>query len=369
MQQNTQPIMKQIQLLFLTVGAVALWACGGNRSSGGLTGEITIDGSSTVYPITEAVAEEFRAVGPDVRVTVGVSGTGGGFKKFGRGEIDISNASRPISQSELAFCRENGVEFIELPVAYDGLAVVVNKENDFVDYFTVEELRKIWEPAAQGKINRWSQVREGWPDEPINLYGAGVASGTYDYFTEAIVGEAKSSRGDYTASEDDNVLVQGVSSDRNGLAYFGLAYYEENSDKLKLVPIDDGNDGNGAGPIAPSMETVSNGTYQPLARPEFIYINAEAAKREEMIAFVNFYLESASQLVKEVGYVPLEARAYELAAEKFALGVTGTVFGAGTSIVGVSMVELLENAVAGQRSHGQETDSVTQDSSLVDPGE
>jgi len=196
-----------------------------------------------------------------------------------------------------------------------------------------------------------------------------VASGTYDYFTEAIVGEAKSSRGDYTASEDDNVLVQGVSSDRNGLAYFGLAYYEENSDKLKLVPIDDGNDGNGAGPIAPTMETVSNGTYQPLARPEFIYINAEAAKREEMIAFVNFYLESASQLVKEVGYVPLEARAYELAAEKFALGVTGTVFGAGTSIVGVSMVELLENAVAGQRSHGQETDSVTQDSSLVDPGE
>lgn len=349
--------MKQIQLLSFIFLAVDLSACGGNRSSGELSGEITIDGSSTVYPITEAVAEEFRNIGPAVRVTVGVSGTGGGFKKFGRGEIDISNASRPITQSEIAFCKENGIEFIELPVAYDGLAVVVNKENNFVDYFTVDELKKIWEPEAQGTINRWSQVREGWPDEPINLYGAGVSSGTYDYFTEAIVGKAKSSRGDYTASEDDNVLVQGVSKDRNGLGYFGLAYYEENADKLKLVPIDDGNDQNGAGPIAPSLETVSNGTYQPLARPEFIYINAESAKREEMIAFVNFYLESAPQLVEEVDYVPLESRAYELAAQKFAQGVTGSVFAEGTSIVGVSMVELLENAVTDSTAAGQDTTS------------
>ncbi|QEC52224.1 phosphate ABC transporter substrate-binding protein (PhoT family) [Anseongella ginsenosidimutans] len=350
--------MKKIQLLFYVSFALAVSACGGNRSSKGLTGEITVDGSSTVYPITEAVAEEFRAVGPDVRVTVGVSGTGGGFKKFGRGETDISNASRPITASEVALCEENGVEFIELPVAYDGLAVVVNPANDFVDYLTVEELKKIWEPAAQGNINRWSQVREGWPDEPINLYGAGVASGTYDYFTEAIVGKAKSSRGDYTASEDDNVLVQGVANDKNGLGYFGLAYYQENAGKLKLVPIEDGNDENGAGPIAPSLETVSNGTYQPLARPEFIYINAESAQREEMKAFVNFYLENAPQLVEEVDYVPLETEAYELAAQKFERGVTGTIFGQGTSIVGVSMIDLLKQQVSADTVSG-EKDSIS----------
>lgn len=339
--------MKKIQLYLGVLTAFAVSACGGGGgSSDGLSGEITIDGSSTVYPITEAVAEEFRAVGPDVRVTVGVSGTGGGFKKFGRGETDISNASRPITESEIALCRENGVDFIELPVAYDGLAVVVNPANDFVDYLTVSELKKLWEPAAQGTVTTWSQVREGWPDEPVNLYGAGVASGTYDYFTEAIVGEAKSSRGDYTASEDDNVLVQGVASDNNGLGYFGLAYYEENADKLKLVPIDDGNDENGAGPVAPSLETVSNGTYQPLARPEFIYINAASAGREEMKAFVDFYLESAPQLVAEVDYVPLEAEAYQLAMEKFAQGVTGSVFAQGTSIVGVSMVDLLKKGAA-----------------------
>lgn len=340
--------MKKLHLFFSASCVLALAACGGNRSSNGgsMTGEISIDGSSTVYPITEAVAEEFRAVQPDVRVTVGVSGTGGGFKKFGRGETDISNASRPVSEEEIALCRENGIEFIELPVAYDGLAVVVNPGNDFVDYLTVEELKKIWEPAAQGAVTKWSQVREGWPDEPLNLYGAGVASGTYDYFTEAIVGEAKSSRGDYTASEDDNVLVQGVASDKNGLGYFGLAYYEENSDKLKLVPINDGNEENGAGAVAPSIETVSNGTYQPLARPEFIYINAESAKREEMKAFVTFYLESAQELVEAVDYVPLEPKAYELALQKFQEGVTGTVFGEGASIVGVSMVELLNKEVS-----------------------
>lgn len=361
MPQMYKPVMKKIQLLFYASAALTLSACGGNRSSDSLTGEISIDGSSTVYPITEAVAEEFRTVGPDVRVTVGVSGTGGGFKKFGRGETDISNASRPISESEIALCRENGVKFIELPVAYDGLAVVVNPANDFVDYLTVEELKKIWEPAAQGTITRWSQVREGWPDEPINLYGAGVASGTYDYFTEAITGEAKASRGDYTASEDDNVLVQGVANDNNALGYFGLAYYEENADKLKLVPIEDGNDANGAGPVAPSLETVSNGTYQPLARPEFIYINAASAVRDEMKAFVNFYLENASQLVREVGYVPLEAEAYELAAQKFAHGVTGTVFGEGASIVGVSMVELLRKAMPDSVSAQQDTVTTGQD--------
>lgn len=352
-------MMKKTHILSVAaVLALAPAGCGPQRSSGNgehLTGEISIDGSSTVYPITEAVAEEFRAIEPEVRVTVGVSGTGGGFKKFGRGETDISNASRPISAEEIALCKENGISFIELPVAYDGLAVVVNPENDFVDYLTVEELKKMWEPAAQGTVTRWSQVRSGWPDEPLNLYGAGVASGTYDYFTEAVVGEAKASRGDYTASEDDNVLVQGVASDRNALGYFGLAYYEENSDKLKLVPVDDGEEGNGAGPVAPSQETVSNGTYQPLSRPEFIYINAGSAKRDEVQAFVKFYLENAPALVKEVDYVPLEQRAYELAAEKFARGTTGTVFGSGTSVVGLSMTELLNAEGSGDTTSVQDT--------------
>ena len=231
--------MKKIILSIIVAASLA--ACGGNnnKATGNLTGEIKIDGSSTVYPLSEAVSEEYRGDQSGVRVTVGESGTGGGFKKFSRGEIDINDASRPITAGEIESCKEAGVEFIELPVAYDGLAVVVNLENDFVDYLTIAELKKLWEPAAQGKIKTWNQIRPSFPNQPINLYGAGTASGTYDYFTEAVVGKSKSSRGDYNASEDDNVLVKGVSSDRNALGYFGLAYYENNADKLKLVPIDD----------------------------------------------------------------------------------------------------------------------------------
>ena len=300
-------------------------------------GRIQIDGSSSVYPITEAVAEEFRKVAPDIRVTVGVSGTGGGFKKFARGEIDISNASRPIKKSEIEECRKNDIRFIEMPVAYDGLAVVVSPGNDFVKHLTVEELKKIWEPAAQDKIKSWKQVRPSFPDIPLRLYGAGTSSGTYDYFTEAIVGKAKSSRGDYTASEDDNVLVQGVSSDKGALGYFGLAYYLENKNKLKLVGIDAGK-----GPVYPSDSTVTSGTYAPLSRPEFIYINSKSASSETVRQFVEFYIANAPQLVREVGYVPLPDEVYSLSLSRFLRNKQGSMF-ADRSTVGADLVKLLKD--------------------------
>lgn len=325
----------------ILMSAVALLAVSCGQSGKKATTEIKIDGSSTVYPVTEAVAEEFRKAQPEVQITVGVSGTGGGFKKFQRSEIDIADASRPIKDEEAALCKEANIEFIELPVAYDGLAIVINKENTFVDYLTVAELKKMWEPEAQGKIKTWSQIRAGWPNTPLNLYGAGVSSGTYDYFTEAINGKSKASRGDYTASEDDNVLVQGVSADKGALGYFGLAYFEENKDKLKLVPINDEKDENGAGAILPTLETVVNGTYQPLARPEFIYVNAKAAERPEVVAFIEFYLANAPKLVKETGAVPLPQEAYDFALLRFQKKVTGSLF-TGKSAVGVNMVELLK---------------------------
>jgi phosphate transport system substrate-binding protein len=299
-------------------------------------GRIQIDGSSSVYPITEAVAEEYRNAYPDIRVTVGVSGTGGGFKKFARGETDISNASRPISKKEIDACKKAGINFIEIPVAYDGLAVVISPSNDFVDYLTVDELKKMWEPAAQEKINSWKQIRSTFPDVPLRLYGAGTSSGTYDYFTEAIVGKAKSSRGDYTASEDDNVLVQGVSSDKGALGYFGLAYFTENKSKLKLVPID-----NGKGPVIPTDSTVTNGVYTPLSRPEFIYVNAKLASSSVIKEFIKFYIENAPALVKEVGYVPLQTEAYQLSYQRFLKNIHGSLF-AEKSTVGVDLVKLLK---------------------------
>ena len=301
-------------------------------------GRISIDGSSSVYPITEAVAEEYRKNHGDIRITVGVSGTGGGFKKFSRDETDISNASRPIKESEIKACAENNVEFIEVPVAYDGLAVVVSLENDFVDYLTVEELKKMWEPEAQEKINSWKQIRSSFPDLPLSLYGAGTSSGTYDYFTEAIVGKSNSSRGDYTASEDDNVLVQGVSTDKGGLGFFGLAYYEENKNKLKLVAIDDGK---GNGPVFPTDSTVRTGSYAPLSRPEFIYINAVSASSPVVQDFVKFYMENAPVLVKEVGYVPLPAEVYQLSYQRFLNKKTGSMF-QNKSTVGVDLIALMK---------------------------
>lgn len=291
--------MRKIAILVST--SLVLFSCGGKKQEQNqLTGTINIDGSSTVYPITEAVAEEFKKVYPDVKVAVALSGTGGGFKKFVRGETDINDASRPISHYEDSVAKANGIEYIELVVAYDGLAVVVNPKNTWCNDIKVEELKKIWEPEAQGKITHWNQIRPEWPNQPLHLYGAGVESGTYDYFTEVIVGKAHSSRGDYTASEDDNVLVQGVSSDVNALGFFGFAYYEENKDKLKLVAVDNGN-----GPVLPSVETVKNKTYSPLSRPLFIYINNKAAERKEVQEFVSFYLDKITSLVPEVGYIPL----------------------------------------------------------------
>ncbi|HEY8477182.1 MAG TPA: PstS family phosphate ABC transporter substrate-binding protein [Chloroflexota bacterium] len=303
----------------------------------GLSGTVAIDGSSTVFPITEAVAEEFQKRHPDVKVPVGVSGTGGGFKKFCAKETDISNASRPISESEVAACQQSGVAFIELPVAFDGLSVVVNKENTWVDHLTVEELKKLWEPAAQGTVTRWSQVRPGWPDEPIRLFGPGTDSGTFDYFTAAINGEEGASRGDYTASEDDNVLVQGVSGDKFALGYFGYAYYVENQDKLKLVPIVNPQTGQ---PVLPSEETINNGSYAPLSRPIFIYVSVAAAERPEVREFVRFYLTEGPKLASEVGYVPLPQRAYELALARFDARKTGSVF-AGGSQPGLTVEEVL----------------------------
>lgn len=296
---------------------------------------VRIDGSSTVFPVTEAVAEAFqKAQGGKIRVTVGVSGTGGGFKKFCRGETDISNASRPILAKEIADCKAAGINFIELPVAYDALTVVVNPQNTWVRSLTVAELKKIWEPDS--KINNWSQVRQGFPNIPLKLFGPGADSGTFDYFTEAINGKAKVSRKDYTASEDDNVLVQGVARDRGALGYFGFAYYAENRNRLKAVAID-----NGKGPVQPSEQSVLNGTYQPLSRPIFIYVNAKSAQRPEVRQFVTYYLNNAPALVKKVKYVPLPASAYKTILANFNRNRVGTVFG-GKEAIGLTINQLLK---------------------------
>ncbi|WP_296699029.1 PstS family phosphate ABC transporter substrate-binding protein [Thiocapsa sp. UBA6158] len=299
---------------------------------------VKVDGSSTVFPVTEAVAEEFqKAEKGQTMVTVGISGTGGGFKKFCRGETDATGASRPIKAEEVALCKENGIEYIELPAALDALTVVINPKNDWVDFLTVDELKTMWEPAAQDTIKNWNQIRDGFPDRPLKLFGAGTDSGTYDYFVEAIIGE-KSSRGDFTASEDDNVLVQGVASDVDAIGFFGLAYYEENQGKLKAVPIS----WKGADPVSPSVETAKNATYQPLSRPIFMYVNKKSAdEKPHVVRFMEFYLstEHAPELVKEVGYVPLPDKAYEMAQAKLAARTTGTVFEGAE--VGVGVEELL----------------------------
>ncbi len=298
---------------------------------------VKIDGSSTVFPITEAVAEEFqKARKGTVNVTVGISGTGGGFKKFCRGETDLANASRPISKKEMEECAKSGVRYYEMPIAYDALTVMVNPQNTFIKSMTVAELKKIWEPAAQGKINSWKDVNPAWPEQKIKLYGAGSDSGTFDYFTEAIVGKAKSSRGDFTASEDDNVLVQGISGDKGALGYFGFAYYIENQKKLKAVAID-----GGKGPVAPTPENVDNGTYQPLSRPIFIYVSEKSLDKPEIRDFVDFYMKNAPQLVKEVKYIPLPAKAYAGNLEHLAKKKLGTVFG-GQNEVGLTIEQLMK---------------------------
>ena len=319
------------------VVAVATAFVSGHAASQAQT--VKVDGSSTVFPITEAVAEDFqKSKKGAVRVTVGISGTGGGFKKFCRGETDVSNASRPILKSELEECKKMGIAFLEMPVAYDALTVVVNPKNNFIKSMTVAELKKIWEPAAQGKITHWNQVNAAWPNQPFKLFGAGADSGTFDYFTEAVTGKSKSSRGDFTASEDDNVLVQGVTRDVNSLGFFGYAYYYENRDKLRAVPIVD-KDGKPA--VAPSESTVINGTYQPLSRPIFIYVNSKSLGRPEVREFVDFFNRNAPKLVKEVKYVPLPSQAYTYNLDTLAKMRVGTKFG-GENKVGLTIEELMK---------------------------
>jgi len=322
--------------LLLTVLAIATFSYFQMAIHAEQTNLIKIDGSSTVFPITEAVAEEFQQSNRGrVHVTVGISGTGGGFKKFCRGETDVQDASRPISQDEMESCRKAGVQYYELPVAYDALTIVVSPQATWIDAITVGELKKSWEPSSQGRITKWNHVRSSWPDAPLKLFGPGSDSGTFDYFTEAVVGKAKASRGDYTASEDDNTLVQGVSRDKHALGYFGYAYYDANRDKLKAVPVDSGH-----GPVLPSRQTVENGTYAPLSRPVFIYVNSKSAARPEIKTFVEFYLSQGAKLVEQVKYVPLPEAAYEAALSNFKNGKMGTAF-QGTSTVGLKIEDLL----------------------------
>jgi phosphate transport system substrate-binding protein len=303
---------------------------GGQQASGGvnlrqLSGSVKLDGSSTVFPVSEGMAEEFQRVAPNVRVTVGISGTGGGFKKFCAGETDVSDASRPILEAEMQQCKANNIQFVEVPVAFDGLSVMVSPRNDFVDCITVSELKKMWEPAAQGTVTRWSQVRPGWPDRAFRLYGAGADSGTFDYFTDAINGKEKASRGDYTASEDDNVLVQGIATDPDAIGYFGYAYYVENRDKLRLVKVDAEK---GGGCVEPSEQTIASGSYQPLSRPIFVYPKLASLERPEVREFMRYYLDPANaKIIKSTGYVPFPDQYYRQAWQRVEAKQAGTVFG------------------------------------------
>jgi len=325
---------QQITLPALALGLMALGAPQRSHAQAA----IKIDGSSTVFPISEAFAEEFQIQKRGkVRVTVGMSGTGGGFKKFCRGETDMSNASRPILAEEMELCRKSGVKYMELPVAFDALTVVINPKNNWVkgNAMTIADLRKMWEPAAQGRINLWKQVRSEWPAEKLMLFGPGADSGTFDYFTEAVMGKAKSSRGDFTASEDDNTLVSGVENNKSALGYFGFAYYSAHREKLTAVAID-----GGKGPVLPSVENVINGTYQPLSRPLFVYVKESAAARPEVREFVQFMMTKGPALVGEVGYVPLPDSAYKLVWQHFDNKKLGSVFG-GVPQVGITIDKLL----------------------------
>jgi phosphate transport system substrate-binding protein len=321
----------------LTIAAAAGWLALTLAPGLAQAQTIKIDGSSTVFPVTEAVAEEYQILKRGkVRVTVGVSGTGGGFKKFCRGETDVQDASRPILKVEMDACRAAGIKYYELPIAYDALTVAVSPQNTWASAMTVAELKAIWEPAAQGKILRWNQINPKWPDQPLVLFGAGSDSGTFDYFTEAIVGKAKSSRGDFTASEDDNVLVQGIANNKNALGYLPFAYYSPNAAKLKAVQVI----GKSGKPVLPALENVTNGTYEPLSRPLFIYVAEKSAQKPEVKEFIEFYLTKSVPLIEEVKYLPLPKQAYTLALKHFHEGKMGTGFG-GESEVGLKVEELL----------------------------
>jgi phosphate transport system substrate-binding protein len=357
-------ITRQAAATSIAALALSLTACGGGTPQAGTSpaGEspaatgasptaeasatVKVDGSSTVFPISEAMAEEFMKSNPNIKVIVGTSGTGGGFKKFCAGETDISNASRPIKTEEIELCKKGNVEYVELPISYDGLSVVVNPKNDFVTCLSVDQLKKMWEPAAEGKVKNWKDIDPKFPDKPLTLYGAGTDSGTYDYFTKAITGEEGKSRGDYTPSEDDNVIVQGVSGDEGSLGFFGFAYYEANQDKLKLVEIK-----NKSGKcVAPSAETIADGSYSPLSRPEFIYVKKDALNRPEVKAFVAFQIDPANKkLISDTGYLPLPEDVIALAKERLDKGTTGSVFG-GKPPVGAKLADLLKAEQAGGKA-------------------
>ena len=329
--------MKSWQKVMLPALCIGVMAAGVAGRAEAQTASIKIDGSSTVFPISEALAEEFQiSKRGKVRVTVGIAGTGGGFKKFCRGETDISNASRPISREEMDACKAAGIQYIEIPIAFDALTVVVNKENTWAKTMTIADLKKIWSPDAQGRVNNWNQVKSGYPNLKMMLFGPGTDSGTFDYFTEAVNGKSKASRSDYSASEDDNTLVQGVENNKGGLGYFGFAYYSAHKDKLTAVAID-----GGKGPVEPTIANVLNGTYQPLSRPLFIYVKLAAASRQEVQEFVRFSLTKGAPLVQEVGYIPLPASAYPLVLKHFEQRKTGSVFN-GVAKVGVTIEQLLE---------------------------
>jgi phosphate transport system substrate-binding protein len=332
---------KRLTATSLVLTALTLGACGQQEQAGTgeqmqqgespaaggeqITGTIAVDGSSTVFPISQAVAEEFQGANPDAQVSVASSGTGGGMKKFCAGEIDVTGASRPIKDEEIQACEKAGTQFIELPVALDGLAVVANPKNDFAQCLSVDELKKVWAPTATGKVTNWSQVRSGFPNQPLKLYGPGTDSGTFDYFTDAIVGEEGASRTDYTPSEDDNVLVQGVAGDPGALGYFGVAYYEENQDKLKLIQVKSPETGECVAPVP--LDNVVKGTYAPLSRPLFIYVSKNAMDEKPAVkAFADFYLQSAKNVADQVGYVPLPDDAYAKADERVASAKTGSTF-------------------------------------------
>jgi len=332
--------MKEFKLMKLSVATIVAGTFAFSAPTYAAVDIIKIDGSSTVYPIIEAVAEEFQ-IETGIKVTVGVSGTGGGFKKLCRGDTVISGASRPIKASERKKCADAGIEFIEVPVAFDALTVVINKSNDWAQKLTTEELKMMWEPAAQGKIMNWNQVRAGFPDQPLKLYGPGADSGTFDYFTEAIIKKSKAIRGDFTASEDDNVLVQGVAGDKGGIGYFGLAYYVENKNKLDAVAVM-----NGAGKfVLPSLETTMDGSYNPLARPLFIYLNAtKAAFDPNVRKFINFYLKHAAEMAEEVGYIPFSTAEYKMIENHYKTLKTGTAFEKPS--IGLSVKQMLELSAA-----------------------
>lgn len=303
---------------------------------------IKIDGSSTVYPITEAIAEEFQIAKKNaIKVTAGISGTGGGFKKFCRGETDIQGASRPITKTEMADCKTAGIQYFELPIAFDATVVAVNVKNTWLNEISVADLKKIWEPSAMSKIKKWNQINPAWPDAEFKLFGAGSDSGTFDYFTEAIVGKAKSSRGDYTASEDDNTLVKGISGEKNALGYLPMSYYIENKKSLKALAIIGGDKAPSKTGVLPSKETVENGSYFPLSRPLFIYVNLKSSQKPEVNEFVKFYLKNAATMVPQVKYVSLPTKAYAMAEERFTKAKVGTVFGS-ESHIGMKIEDLMK---------------------------